>query len=213
MKKGIYCLENMWTPSVKDRDSVQPILELMHKANVCEHLYHRCATREELVFMINKWKAKTVQNKYPIFYFAFHGVKNALQLTGKNQIFTLDELGDLLEDHCYGKLFFFASCETLSIDERHIQRFLNKTGAIAAIGYKMQVDWMLATAFELLVLNALQEDKFDSKGIENVKETILKEYGNMHSLLKFRMTINNKIHFPRKRNKKVTINKTSTNKL
>ncbi len=58
---------------------------------------------------------------------------------------------------------------------------------------------MLATAFELLVLNTLQNDKFDSKGIEKVKATILTEYGNIHSKLKFRMIINNKIHFPRKR--------------
>ena len=86
-----------------------------------------------------------------------------------------------------------------NIDERHIQRFLNKTGALAAIGYKMKVDWMLATAFELLVLNALQNDKFDSKGIENVKHTIEKDYGKIDTLLKFRMIINNKIHFPRSR--------------
>lgn len=199
MKKGIFCLESMWKPSVKSKMTVQPILELLEKAEVCNHLYHKCATKEELEFMLNKWKTKAVQTKFPILYFAYHGIKGALQVTKNNKIITLDELGVLLEDSCFGKIFFFASCETLDIDERHVQRFLNKTGAIAAIGYKIEVDWMLATAFELLVLNALQEDKFDSKGIENVKSTILSEYGNIHSLLKFRMIINNKIHFPRKR--------------
>lgn len=199
MKKGIYCLENMWTSSVKDKVSVMPILELMEKSNVCDHLYHKCATREELFFMLNKWKTKAVQTKYPILYFAFHGERGAIQLTKKNHTVTLDDLGDLLQDSCNSKVFFFASCETLNIDERHVQRFLNKTGAIAAVGYKMEVDWMLATAFELLVLNSLQNDKFDSKGIQKVKSTILTEYGNIHSLLKFRMVINNKIHFPRKR--------------
>ena len=199
MKKGIYCLENMWTSSVKDKSTVMPILDLMERASVCDYLYHKCATREELYFMLNKWKTKSVQSKYPILYFAFHGESGALKLTKKNETLTLDNLGELLQDSCHGKVFFFASCETLSIDERHVQRFLNRTGAIAAIGYKLEVDWMLATAFELLVLNSLQNDKFDSKGIEKVRRTILTEYGNIHSLLKFRMVINNKIHFPRKR--------------
>jgi hypothetical protein len=199
MKKGVYCVENMWSPSVKDKSSVKPILELMEKAGVCEHLYHKCATQEELEFMLKKWKTKTVQSKFPILYFAYHGTDGALQLKERNKVLTLDQLGVILADSCYGKVFFFASCETLNIDERHVQRFLNQTGAIAAIGYKVEVDWMLATAFELLVLNALQKDKFDSKGIEKVKNTILTEYGNIYSLLKFRMVINKKIHFPRKR--------------
>ena len=199
MKKGIYCLESMWSPSVRDKLTVKPILEMMENADVCEHLYHRCATQAELEFMLTKWKSKSIQNKYPILYFAFHGEPGLLTLTEKNKIISLDELGEILAEQCHAKVFFFASCETLNIDERHIQRFLNKTGALAAIGYKMKVDWMLATAFELLVLNALQNDKFDSKGIENVKHTIEKDYGKIDTLLKFRMIINNKIHFPRSR--------------
>jgi hypothetical protein len=30
-KKGIYCLENLWSSSVRDKMSVQPILELLEK--------------------------------------------------------------------------------------------------------------------------------------------------------------------------------------
>ncbi len=200
MKKGIFCLESLWSPSVKDKWSVQPILELMLKVERCDYIYHNCATREEVVFMLNKWKAKSIQKKYPILYFAFHGQKGALKLSTKNEIFTLNELGEFLEDSCQGKVLFFASCETLNVDERRVQSFLKRTGALAAIGYKMEVDWMLATAFELLVLNALQADKFDSKGIQNVKTTIMDEYGKLDKLLQFTMIINNKIHFPRKRN-------------
>jgi len=201
MSKGIYCLESMWNPSVKSKLTVRPILELLEKAEVCNHLYHKCATREELVFMLNKWKLISVQNQFPILYFAYHGVEGGLQLNKKHETISLQELGDLLEDSCHGKVFFFASCETLKVDERIVKSFLNKTCAIAAIGYKMEVDWMLSTAFELLVLNALQEDKFDSKGIHTIKEIIINDYGKLHSNLDFRMTINDKTHFPRKRKK------------
>lgn len=200
-KKGIYCLESMWTPSVKDKKTVRPILELMEKANVCDYLYHKCATRDELLFMIQKWKNKSVQTKYPILYFAFHGESEGISINNK-ELFTLQELGDLLEDSCHGKVIFFASCETMDMHGKKIQTLLNKTGAIAAIGYKTEVDWMLATAFELLVLNALQADKFDSKGIENVKSIIINDYGRLHNLLKFSMVISNK-NFPRKRKVKI----------
>ena len=196
MKKGIYCLENLWSPSVKDQMTVQPILELLEKANICEHIHHKCATREELIFMLNKWKLQSLQNKFPILYFAFHGSSESIIINKDS--FTLNELGTLLESSCSGKVFFFASCETMDVHGKKIQTLLDKTGAIAAIGYKASVDWMKATAFELLVLNALQEDKFDSRGIENIKKRITSEYGKLHSILEFRMVINNN-HFPRRR--------------
>jgi len=196
MKKGIYCLENMWSPSVKDKLTVQPILELLEKADICPHIYHKCATKEELIFMIKKWRLQAVQRKFPILYFAFHGSSESISL-GNNEELTMSELGELLEDNCSGKVFFFASCETMDMHGRKIQSLLEKTGAIAAIGYKVEVDWMTATAFELLVLNALQQDEFDTKGIENIKSKIQNEYGKLHSILKFSMVVNNRIHFPR----------------
>ena len=57
---------------------------------------------------------------------------------------------------------------------------------------------MLATAFELLVFNALQEDLFDTKGINKVKEIIENDYGNLYKMNKFRMDMS-KSKFPRKR--------------
>lgn len=197
-KKGIFCLEGMWSSSVKDKSTIQPILELMEKTGTCDHLYRSSATREEFVFFLNRWKVKSVQDKFPILYFGFHGQKECICLAGK-EVFTLSELADTLQGSAKGKVFFFASCETLNVDERRIQKLLERTGAIAAIGYKVEVDWMMATAFELLVLDALQSDRFDWRGIQKIKEYIDKEYGNLGKTLKYRMVINNRIHFPRKR--------------
>jgi hypothetical protein len=61
---------------------------------------------------------------------------------------------------------------------------------------------MIATAFELLVLDALQQDKFDSKGIENIEHKIKSEYGNLHQILDCKIAVNKFVHFPRKRNPK-----------
>jgi hypothetical protein len=198
MKKGIYCLEGLWTNDLKNRSTVLPILELLEKGGISNYIYHGCATKEELEFCLKKWKQKAIHNKYPILYLAFHGKKGHIYITHKNT-YSLNDLATILENSAKGKVIFFASCETLNTAGRTIQTFLKKTNAIAAIGYKQEVDWMIATAFELLVLDALQHDKFDSKGIEQIEHKIKTEYGNLHQILDCRIVINKHIHFPRKR--------------
>lgn len=199
MAKGVFCLEGLWTDDIiRDQSTIQPILELLKKGVDCNYFYHKCATKKEVEHFLQKWKNAEVQKKFPILYLAFHGIKGGLFINKQEEL-SLEELGKLLEGKCNGKVFFFASCETLDIDESIIQRFLDKTNAIAAIGYQAEVDWMLATAFEVLVVNALQKDKFDNRGIKKIKAHIEKSYGNLHQVLDFRMVINNADSFPRKR--------------
>jgi len=198
-KKGIYCLEGLWNHhDIKDKSTVLPILDLLEKRNYCDYIYHDCATKEELEFFLDKWTRLSVSNKYPILYFAFHGEEGSIFFTNKKK-YTLDELGDFLEGKCFGKVIYFGSCSTLKIDKRIIKSFLEKTGAIAAIGYKTDVDWIQSTACDLFVFEALQEDKLDSKGIDNIHKKIISNYGNLHRILDLTVVINDNVHFPRKR--------------
>ena len=198
MKKGIYCLEGLWDQNLNNKSTVLPILELLHKGSIFNYIYQNCATKEELEFFLKKWKQKSIITKYPILYLAFHGKKGQIYITHKNT-YSLNDLALILEDSAKGKVIFFASCETLNAAGRTIQSFLKKTNAIAAIGYKQEVDWMIATAFELLVLDALQQDRFDSRGIEKIERKIKSEYGNLHQILDCRIVVNKHLHFPRKR--------------
>lgn len=198
MKKGIYCLEGLWDRDLQNKSTVLPILELLHKGGICNYIYHTCATKEELEFFLKKWKQKAIITKFPILYLAFHGKKGHIYIT-HNNTYSLNDLAGILENSAQGKVIYFASCETLNAAERTIQSFLKKTNAIAAIGYKQEVDWMIATAFELLVLDALQQDRFDSRGIQKIETKIKSEYGNLHQILCYRMVINKHVHFPRKR--------------
>lgn len=198
MKKGIYCLEGLWDRDLQNKSTVLPILELLHKGGICNYSYHTCATKEELEFFLKKWKQKAIITKFPILYLAFHGKKGHIYIT-HNNTYSLNDLAGILENAAQGKVIYFASCETLNAAERTIQSFLKKTNAIAAIGYKQEVDWMIATAFELLVLDALQQDRFDSRGIQKIETKIKSEYGNLHQILCYRMVINKHLHFPRKR--------------
>ncbi len=198
MKKGIFCLEGLWGQDFKNKSTVLPILELLQKGGICNNIYHGCATKEELEFCLEKWKQDSISSKFPILYLAFHGKKEQIYIT-ENNTYSLTDLAVILKNSAKGKVVFFASCETLNSNGRSIQTFLKKTKALAAIGYKQEVDWMIATAFELLVLDALQQDKFDSIGIENIEHKIKSEYGNLYQILDCRIVVNKHLHFPRKR--------------
>lgn len=191
-------MEGLWAHDLKNKSTVLPILELLEKGGISNFIYHACAAKEELEFFLKKWKQKAIINKFPILYLAFHGKKGHIYITDKTT-YSLNDLAVILQNSAKGKVVFFASCETLNASSRTIQSFLKKTNAIVAIGYKLEVDWMIATAFELLVLDALQQDRFDSKGIQKIETKIKSEYGNLHQILDCRFVINKHVHFPRKR--------------
>jgi hypothetical protein len=198
-KKGIYCVEGLWDHrNIQDKSTVLPILDLLEKKGYCNYIYHDCATRNELEFFLDKWKNKTISEKYPILYMAFHGQEGCIKITHKEK-YSLEELGDLLEGKCSGKVIYFGSCSTLNIDKRIIKNFLERTGALAAIGYKTEVDWIKSAACDLFVFEALQNDKLDTRGMDNIHNKIINDYGNLHTRLELSVVINDRQHFPRKR--------------
>ncbi len=199
MKKGVYCIEGLWnSKNMSDKSTVLPILELLEKCNYCNYIFHDSATKTELEFYIGKWKNKVINDKYPILYLAFHGTENCITLSDNTE-FTLDDLAELLGEKCVGKVIYFGSCSTLNINKSIITKFIQKTGVIAVIGYKNQIEWIQSTACDLFVLEALQHDKLDSRGIVKIRDKILSDYGNLHKILNLRIEINEKDHFPRSR--------------
>lgn len=198
-KKGIYCIEGLWDHgNIQDQSTVLPILDLLEKRGYCNYIYHDCATKSELEYFLEKWKHKTVNKKYPILYLAFHGDPGYIFLTHEDK-YSLAELANYLGDKCTGKIVYFGSCSTLKIDKRRINSFLEKTGAIAAIGYKTDIDWIQSTACDLFVLEALQSEMLDTKGIKKMQKKIISDYGNLHKILDLRIVINDKIRFSRQR--------------
>ena len=196
--KNIYCIEGLWNRhDVCDKSTVVPILELLEKGGYCNYVYHNSATKAELEFFLTKWKTKSINKKFPILYLAFHGEKGCVFITKKEK-YSLADLGNYLEGKCHGAVIYFGSCSTLNLDKRVIKSFLKKTGAIAAIGYKKEIDWIKSTACDLFVFEALQYDRLDSKGISNIYKKIKKDYGNLHKILQLNVVISD-THFKRKR--------------
>lgn len=99
----------------------------------------------------------------------------------------MDLLSDILAAKCENAIIFFASCMTLKIDKRKLEKILVTTRALAICGYRSDVDWMKSAAFELLVLNEMQLNSLTTQGADAIRRRILHEYPKMVKDFKFIM--------------------------
>jgi len=160
--KGIFCLEGLWVMDMKDKSTVRPILELLSESERIPHIHRDCAAAAEIGYYIGKWTLAPYR-RYPILYIAFHGVPGAIYV-GNWEKMTLEELAA-----CFPRpkrsVIIFGSCSTIKVRKARLKAFMKKTGAIAVCGYETDVDWIRSTAFELLLLNTLQQNELSGKGI------------------------------------------------
>jgi hypothetical protein len=199
--QGIFCLEGFWYGDHRDQTSVHPVLELIHRINKIPFLHHRCCTREEFIYSLNRWKTKAFHSKYKILYIAFHGEKGLIKI-GKESL-ALDELAETLGDKCQGSVIYFGSCSTLKLDKRLLKKFITKTKCLAVLGYKVDVDWLRSASFDIQMLGHLIEHPFDTKGIVKIKKAIQEDCKHLVRELDFVMEINEIHRFPRKRTKTI----------
>lgn len=184
--KGIFCIEGLWENNLRQKSTVQPILDLLHLNEKIPYIYRDSATIEELEFYLKKWTQQAYK-RYPILYLAFHGEENEIAPGRGN--YSIDYLREVIKGKCENKIIIFASCSTVSIDKRRLKTFLKDTNALAICGYKNDVDWMISTAFELLLLSTMQENHFDGRGIEAICRKSLK-IAQMFRDLEYRIVTN-----------------------
>lgn len=168
--KGIFCVEGLWDLDLRDTSTVRPLLDLLLMNAGVQYIHREYATREEFELYVSKWTLKRYA-AYPILYLASHGAESGIDIGG--ELYPLDELGALLEGKCANRAILFASCSTLNIQKRHLRNFLERTEALAVAGYKVDVGWMRATAFELLLLYNMQLGEFSGRGVEAIEKKAL----------------------------------------
>jgi hypothetical protein len=189
MKKGIFCLEGLWNDDLRRQSTVKPILELLSLNSDIPFLHYDCATEEEFKFYIQKWKDPEYY-RYPILYLAFHGEENGIII--RDRIFTLDEISKELRGNCKNRVFLLASCSSVKTDKRNLKRFLRETTALAICGYRKVVPWITSTAFELMLLDAMQQNALDGRGIDAVQKHI-NQIAYMFKELDFLMLTNKEV--------------------
>jgi hypothetical protein len=155
-KKNIYCLEGDWQKDLRKQSSIYASLMFLEKNCDIKHIHKHCGTKESLFYYLNQWKLKKYSS-YSICYLAFHGFEGEITI-GKDSV-TLEEISDILEDSCKDKIIFIGSCLVLQADKSRINDFLKKTGALCVCGYKVSVDFVASSVFEMLVLDLLQQYK------------------------------------------------------
>ncbi|MFP4162496.1 MAG: DUF6642 family protein [Chitinispirillaceae bacterium] len=169
MQKGIFCLEGLWNDNLKQKSSVQPILNLLEINGGIPFIFHDVATVEELEFYVSKWRQARYKG-YPILYFAFHGENESLLIA--NHKYHLGQLATVLKGACTNSIFLFASCKTLRDGHGTIAEFMETTEALAIFGYRNRVSWMYSAALELLILTELQNVDFSTRGMNSFEKKI-----------------------------------------
>jgi hypothetical protein len=199
--KNIFCLEGIWYGDHRDNTSILPVLDILHRFYGIDFVHHRCATKEELIFALKRWKLKSFNKKYSILYLAFHGEENLISL-GKEKI-TLQEISEIIEDKCEGVVIHIGSCLTLKIDKRKIQNFLESTKALAIMGYKETVDYMESTSFDLSLFNYMLSEnlKLNRFGMKKLHNSIFENRKSQIKELGFRMEVNERSILKRKNQK------------
>lgn len=192
---GIFCLEGFWYGDHRDRTTVYPVLDLMNKIEKLPFIHHRCGTVEEFKFSVSRWKTKSFHTKYPILYLAFHGREDGKILIGKEEI-SLQQLADIMGDKCQGTIIYFGSCETMKIDKRLLQNFMEQTKVLALLGFKTAVSWLRSASFDIQMLSYLLYEKLDTKGITTIYYEIQVNCRSLIRELEFRMEVNERIPFP-----------------
>lgn len=184
--KGVFCLEGLWDTDLKVNSSVEPVLQLLNKQYPkLKYIHGDCATPEELRFYLAKWIQKSYRD-YPILYLAFHGKEKRIIISGGD--IELSEIGEILKGKCDNRIIIFGSCSTLRADKRLIRSFINQTGCLAVCGYREDIDWVQSAAFELLMIEGMQDNEFSGRGIKAIQSCLTKT-SKAFPELEFRMVV------------------------
>ena len=167
VKNGIFCLEGLWDNNLKKASSVKPILDLLKCTVGARYIYGNCATVEEFKNYLSKWVHKSYRD-YPVLYIATHG-EEGLAIIGSSKV-PIEDIAEWLKGKCHNRIIIFGSCSTMAIHGAHLKTFLRDTGALAICGYRTEVDWIESTAFELILLSIMQENKIEGRGVEPIKK-------------------------------------------
>lgn len=180
---GIFCLETDWWSDFNRSSTVVPVLNLLSQGmrTRVPHVHRDVGTREELAFYLGRWSQRGTA-KYSILYLAFHGEPGCIRLGDQRRresVVTLDDLADMLGTGLSRRVIHFGSCETLAVDRRIIRRFLDRTGLVAASGFRTPVDWLDSAVFEVLLFEVMLRFTLTVQGARAVRTTMRAEHRAM----------------------------------
>lgn len=183
-KRNIICLETEWSfnkRKFQDKFSSESLLVFLNSYYGTDYIYRRVATSSELEYYLKEFSKKSF-DKYEIFYFSFHGERNAISLEGeKDGIINLGKLAEMAGDAFQNKIVHFSSCRTFVGSNTSNEEFKDKTNASIISGYRKSVDVMKSAILDISYFNELQT----RKRLGLVKNAMEKQYGDLMEKLGF----------------------------
>jgi hypothetical protein len=156
------------TPLNGQRFSIRTAMELL-AARPFERvpfIHWHIATVAELEHRLDQWATR--RGLLPILYIAGHGkpgIVNGGEASDAPNRVTLEQVIDLIAERSRGCWLHVGSCAALGAHGGHLRSLLRRTSLVAISGYKRRVDYTLATAFELLLLEQLVNAAMDGRGL------------------------------------------------
>jgi len=186
-RKGIFCLEGDWW-GVRDRTTVEPVFRLLeaHGDYRVPYIHRDIGTREEFEHYLSKWTLARLKD-FPILYLGFHGDRGLIRV-GEGEV-QLEQLADLLQGKCSGRVIHFGSCSTLDVHGAKLNRFLRRTKALAICGYRSEPDWLQSSALDILLLGEMQYVAMTKVGMNRVRVMVRKQAPGLARKLGLRMVV------------------------
>lgn len=172
---GVFCLEGEWDRDLRGRRSVEPILELLERLEAIRYIHRDVATVEELQYYVDRWQERPY-DRYRVLYLAMHGDTGCVDL-GRDSL-DLNSLGEVLEGKCSGSIVYFGSCLTMVGDGQALTDFVKRTGALAAVGYTQEIEWVQSSSFDVVLLEQLTRHLEDGRRMDYIFRRLTEQHGD-----------------------------------
>ena len=176
----VACFEADWAPRFDDRQSVLPILELLERQQWIRYFHRRVANADQFLDDARRWATQKQYADFRLAYVAAHGSPGII---GFGRGLKLERLSEL---NLTGRAIFFSSCSTG--DSRGLTEFAEmraKTRARAVMGFREDVDWIEAAAFDLLLMSWLAEYGQNRTWPIPALKAVYRDYGELVRRLGF----------------------------
>ena len=155
LASGVFAFEGDPEVDLRARHSVRPVLQFLNDLEDLKFIHRDIGTPEELEFYVRKW-TQAKYSEYQVGYFSFHGSPGALWFPdGRSAGISLDDLADWINGRAKDRIIHFGACSVMRLGDRRLREFRETTGARAVTGYRTDVDWLEAMAFDALMLGML----------------------------------------------------------
>ena len=191
---GIYCLETDQWFGFKDRTSIEPVLRMLELYQKIDFRHRDVATESEFYYFLQTFLQPGFKN-YPILYLGFHGYgpeddQDACIELSDGTYITLKDLEACIDERYFGGVIHFGSCSVVDADNARLEKFVSNTGAVAVCGYRQDIEWLEAAAFEVLMLGTLfQQSGLTRESMKMFDQELEQLAPGLYKRLGFRLVV------------------------